>query len=80
MPDAYEEDAPTVAVEEEEEDEDAAVAPLSLRLAFGLLPAPGALAEAGAFEKDDDAAVDEEAGAAERVALSKECSDDAEEL
>jgi hypothetical protein len=70
MPDAYEEDAP--AVYAEADDEDAAVAPLSLRLAFGLLPAPDALAEAGAIEKDDDAAVDEEAGAAERAALGKE--------
>ena len=70
MPDAYEEDAP--AVDAEADDEDAAVAPLSLRLAFGLLPAPDALAEAGAIEKDDDAVVDEEAGAAERAALGKE--------
>jgi len=70
MPDAYEEDAP--AEDAEVDDWDAAVAPLSLRLAFGLLPAPDALAEAGAIEKDDDAAVDEEAGAAERAALGKE--------
>ena len=71
MPDAYDEDAPAVALEGAD-DEDAAVAPLSLRLAFGLLPAPDALAEAGAIEKDDDAVVDEEAGAAERAALGKE--------
>lgn len=68
------------AVEEADDDADTPVAPLSLRLAFGLLTAPDALAAAGAIDNDDDAATDEEAEAAVRAALARECNDDAEEL